>query len=127
MRISNFKKRFFCILICFSFLIQSCSIYKKNPVPLNEASDKNIKVKVERNDGTQIFLDRIELTDGVYYGIVKSGGETAKFPLNENSIKTVHILDKTGSTWASLGIGIGLTITFIALFYVIFASGNMTF
>jgi hypothetical protein len=43
----------------------------------------------------------------MYYGITDDNGKIVKVPLTESNIKTIRVLDKTASTWGTIGIVAG--------------------
>lgn len=104
MFITNFKSKFVCVFLVFVILLQSCTVYKKAPVSISEASATNHKVLIIKNDDTKLELKKIELVDGVYYGFIDEDRGIVKIPLNESTIKTIRIIDKSASTLLSTGI-----------------------
>jgi len=123
MKVSDFKKRVFCLLLSLSFLVQSCNVYKRNPIAIEEAVEAKEKVRIIKNDNKKIFLKRIEKTDGVYYGVANYKGHFVKIPLDETNIQKIQIRDKTASTIvtiATIVTGTGLLAGIVAL--IVFAS-----
>ena len=116
--------------LTFLFLLQSCVVYQKTPVHLNEASDMG-KVKVITAVGETLKFKNIEQKDGMYYGVNKKRGETTDgnneiieviLPLFPDNIEFIYLKSKSGSITASvLGIAaVGLGAFFIA-FILIYA------
>lgn len=99
-----FKGKIVCVLLFFVLLMQSCTIYQKTPVSLDDAVASNRKVLITKTDGAKLKLKRVELTDGNYYGIVKVDGKSEKIILVENDIRTIRILNKTATTLGTVGI-----------------------
>ncbi|MBP2283315.1 hypothetical protein H4V97_001633 [Flavobacterium sp. CG_23.5] len=109
-----FKSKIVCVLLIFVLLMQSCAIYQKTSVSLDDAVASNRKVLITKTDGAKLKLKRVELTDGKYYGIVKVDGKTEKIILVENDIRTIRILNKSATTIGTVGIVLGsLVITFL--------------
>ncbi|MBG6109441.1 hypothetical protein IWX84_000296 [Flavobacterium sp. CG_9.10] len=109
-----FKSKIVCVLLIFVLLMQSCAIYQKTSVSLDDAVASNRKVLITKTDGAKLKLKRVELTDGKYYGIVKVDGKTEKIILVENDIRTIRILNKSATTIGTFGIVLGsLVITFL--------------
>lgn len=98
------KNNFVCIILAFIFILQSCSVYKKKPVTLNEASNVNRCVQITRMNGTKISLRKVEKIDSTYYGYNKIKGELVKVPLDEKDIKKIRVKDRTGTTLVNVGI-----------------------
>lgn len=104
MILKYFKSKFFCIFLGFVFLLQSCAVYQKTPVSITEAAATNHKVLIIKTDDSKLKLKKIELIDGMYYGIIDEEGKIKKILLTENTIKTIRVLDETASTWGTIGI-----------------------
>jgi hypothetical protein len=95
------------VLLIFVMMLQSCAVYQKTSVSLDDAAASNRKILITKTDGAKLKLKRVELTDGKYYGIVKVDGKTEKIILVENDIKTIRILNKSATTITTVGIIVG--------------------
>jgi uncharacterized protein with FMN-binding domain len=105
MIITNFKNKSICVCLVFVLLLQSCAVYHKTPVSIADATATNNKVLVTKTDDTKLKFKKIELTDGIYYGIAEDNkGKMVKTPLKDSEIKTIRILDKSNSTVLTIGI-----------------------
>lgn len=73
---------------------------------MDEAVSSYKKVILIKNNGSALYFDRLENEDGVYYGILKSKGQTSKIPINPYEIKKVKVIsyDKTASTALTMGL-----------------------
>lgn len=102
-------------LIVIIFL-QGCSVYHKQNVTLEEASKANTKVLMVRENDKKVHLYRVELVDGLYYGVRKVSGGKAKILLDEKDIKSLRLLNSSASTFGTIGIVIGsiIIVTLIA-------------
>lgn len=108
MRLRYFKSKLVSVFLIFVLLLQSCAAYHKTPVSIEEAVTSNNKVLVITNNDTKIKLKKIELIDGKYYGISEDEDrKIIKIPLNESDIKAIRVLDKSASTWGTVGIVAG--------------------
>lgn len=107
MRLKNLKSKTVCFLLVIALILQSCSVYKKTPVTLDEAVTADRKVLVVKVDNTKLKFIRIEQTDGIYYGRIKTRGGIEKIPLTENDLKTIRVLDKTATTIGNVAIVVG--------------------
>ena len=56
------------VLLLIGTLFQSCTVYQKTPVSIEEAQNKG-KVKVVNSNGQQWKFDQIVFIDSIYYGI----------------------------------------------------------
>ena len=116
MRLRYFKSKFVCVLLIFVLLLQSCASYHKSPVSIEEAVTSNNKVLVFTNNDTKLKLKKIELIDGKYYGISEDADRKIKrIPLNESDIKAIRVLDKSASTWGTIGIVAGSLLVIIGI------------
>ena len=122
---TNFKTKFVCVFLVFVILLQSCTVYKKAPVSISEASATNHKVLIIKNDDTKLELKKIELVDGVYYGFIDEDRGIVKIPLNESTIKTIRIIDKSASTLLSTGIVVIPLAIIITLVIANWGPGNL--
>ena len=98
-----FKIKFVCIALGFIFLLQSCTVYQKMPVSITDAAATNHKVLIIKTDDTKLKFKKIELINGMYYGITDDNWKIVKVPLYESEIKTIRILDKSTSTLLTIG------------------------
>jgi len=102
------RKKSICLVLIVVITLQSCSVYKKNSVNLNEASDAKSKVLVTRTNNEKIRFKKIVQIDSSYYGIKHANGEEIKIPLKESDIKSVRVLDKTNSTVETILLVLGI-------------------
>ena len=107
MRLKNFKTKTVCFLLVIALMLQSCSVYKKMPVTLEEAATTDRKVLVIKSDNTKLKFRRIEQTDGIYYGLLKTRAGIERIPLTESDLKTIRVLDKTATTVGNVAIVVG--------------------
>ncbi|TRX02417.1 hypothetical protein [Flavobacterium gawalongense] len=107
MRLKNLKSKTVCFLLVIALILQSCSVYKKTPVTLDEAVTADRKVLVVKVDNTKLKFIRIEQIDGIYYGRIKTRGGIEKIPLTESDLKTIRVLDKTATTMGNVAIVVG--------------------
>lgn len=116
MRLRYFKSKLVCVFLVFVILLQSCAVYQKNPVSIEDAVTSNNKVLVITNNDTKLKLKRIELIEGKYYGISEDEDRNiTRIPLNESDMKTIRILNKSASTWGTVGIVAGSLLVIIGI------------
>jgi hypothetical protein len=99
-----FKKRWICGSLIFAFLMQSCTVYQKNPVSISEAATTSKNVVITKTDNTEQKFKKIEQIDGQYFGILKSNGNLVNVPLIESDIKSIRPLNRVASTLVTVGI-----------------------
>lgn len=107
MKLKNFKTKTVCFLLVIVLVLQSCSVYKKTPVTLEQAATSNRKVLVIKSDNTKLKFTRIEQIEGSYYGRIKTRAGIEKIPLTESDLKTIRVLDKTATTVGNVAIVVG--------------------
>lgn len=133
MKLTNIKNKAICFLLAFTLVLQSCSVYKKTSVNLEEAYNSDTKVLIVKIDNTKLKFNRIKQYEGNYYGTLKTKGHMDNVPLVESDIKSIRVLDKTTTTIGNLAIIIGsvgivfLVIAAIELSNWDFDSGTITF
>lgn len=116
MRHRYFKRKCICVFLIFVFLLQSCAAYHKTPVTMEDAVTSKNKVLVITNNDTKLKFKKIELIDGKYYGIIEDEDrKIIKTPLNESSIKAIRVLDKSASTWGTIGIVTGSLLVIVGI------------
>lgn len=116
MRLRYFKSKLVCVSLVFVILLQSCAVYQKTPVSIENAVTSNNKVLVITNNDTKLKLKKIELIDGKYYGISEDEDrKIIKTPLNESDIKTIRVLNKSASTWGTIGIVAGTILVIVGI------------
>ena len=116
MRLRNFKSKLVCVSLVFVILLQSCAVYQKNPFSIEDAVTSNNKVLVITNNDTKLKLKRIELIEGKYYGISEDEDRNiTRVPLNESDMKTIRILNKSASTWGTIGIVAGTILVIVGI------------
>ena len=73
-------------------LLQSCVVYQKTSVPLNEAKDKG-KARVVKTDNTLLYVKNIEKIDSLYYEVKGK----KKIILSSYEIKNIFLKDEKAS------------------------------
>ena len=102
-------------------LLQSCKVYQKNNVGIEQAVmfEKDVKIKTIHSE-TKKFDKLVKEGDG-YFGINDKFGKTIKTPINEKEIRSIQLYDKSGSTGATiLGILGGVLLLFTGILVVSF-------
>jgi hypothetical protein len=107
MTLPNLKNKSVCFFLVIALILQSCAVYKKTPVTINEAANADRKILVLKTDNTKIKFKKIEQIDGIYYGLIRSKGRIEKIPLTESDLKTIRVLDKTATTIGNVSIVVG--------------------
>ena len=107
MKLTNIKNQAICFLLAFTLVMQSCSVYKKTSVNLEEAYNSDTKVLIVKIDNTKLKFNRIKQNEGNYYGTLKTKGHMENVPLIASDLKTIRVLDKTTTTIGNVAIIIG--------------------
>lgn len=125
MSLTYFINKFVCVFLGFVFLLQSCAVYQKTPASMAEASATNHKVLIIKTDGTKLKLKKVEQVDGMYYGIIEDDKGIKKIPLKPRDIKTIRLLDKSASTFLSIGTVVIPIVIIIIISAVDWGPGNL--
>ena len=104
MKLQNLKNKTVCFFLVIALTLQSCSVYQKTTVTLNDAATANRRILIVKTDNTKIKFKKIEQIDGVYYGLIKTKGRIEKIMLTESDVKSIRILDKTATTLGNVAI-----------------------
>jgi hypothetical protein len=107
MKRKNLKNKTVSFLLVITLILQSCSVYKKTSVTIDEAVTADRKILVVKTDNTKLKFKRIEQTDGIYYGLLKTRAGIERIPLTESDLKTIRVLDKTATTVGNVAIVVG--------------------
>ena len=104
----------FSLFLSILVVFQSCTVYKSKPVTLEQAAKKEIKTKVETNNGVKIKFKHIGFEDGSYYGLKKNKDRMA---LNEKHINNIKIKDKALSTIVTIVLPVAIIVGVGALIF----------
>ena len=113
------KNKFISMVLVLMLILQSCTVYQKTAVTLDEAAASSRKTLITKTDGAKLKVKRVEKIDGTFYGIAKVEGKTEKITLVENEIKTVRVLNKTATTFGNIGIVAGSTIVIFTIVAIV--------
>lgn len=138
-----FKRHLYPVAIFLSLIIlfQSCTVYRSNPINIEEASQQNVKMKAFTKDGEVLKFRRIEKENDSYFGYVKLKSSTGKilqkkvkefeksgrftaFELNPNEIKEIYPQNKSVTTLVNIGVG---ALTLITVLYVVAVAAFVAF
>ena len=92
----------FAIILTICILIQSCAVYHRAPVSLDDAAKTNKRVLLITTDNKKIRLKRIQVVDGLYYGITNDSRES-KIVLDEKTIKALRPIDQAKTNLGNFG------------------------
>jgi len=111
------------IIIAFSLILNSCSVYYKEEVTFDEAYLSKKPVKLVTNENKKIHLKKIILKDSAYYGYYWHEGKAITFPLSKEKYRSVRIKNRTASTLINVG-GSILTLGILGTIILIITIGN---
>ena len=100
------------LLFATLILLQSCVVYQKSSVSLEQAAKAEVKVKVITKTNNIHKFKYITSLDGEFYGIEKRKGEVIKYPLQEKNINIIRPKSKGQSIAITL-------LAFSPLLYVV--------
>ena len=104
------------LLFASLILFQSCVVYQKTSVSLEQAAKSEVKVKVITKADETYKFHHIGFEDGKFYGEQKTTGyKNVIIPLQDNEIYKVLLKDKSTSTILSIGLGVILIGAFVAI------------
>ncbi|MGB5171566.1 hypothetical protein [Eudoraea sp.] len=103
-------------LLTLLVLLQSCQIYNKTSVSLEKASQAELPVKLITKTKEKSIYRKIVLENQEYYGIDHKNGNWVKYPLEQENIEKLFLKDKKKSTWATVGMFLGITIILVFVF-----------
>ncbi|WP_276391363.1 hypothetical protein [Eudoraea chungangensis] len=115
MNLNLFSKKLSLFFLTFLILLQSCQVYDKGSVSLEEASKTELRAKISTVDVAKIKYKKIVFENQEYFGLKKKNGNWVKFPLRQQNIETLRLQNKKKSTWATVGLALGFPIFLILL------------
>ena len=86
-----------CYILMVLILCQSCVVYHKTPVTMEQAAKANTKTKLLLKDGKIEKFKFVTFKDGQYYGTRITGNGTVNIPIDSNSVDKVQVKNKTAS------------------------------
>ena len=115
------KKQFRLISLLLTLLIlfQSCRVYHRDSVSLNQAVKEEKRVKIKTVDNKTLKFKKIIYDDGEYYGIKPSTfmDTIYKIPLDQNKLQSIRLHNKT---WSIIyGVGISIVIIIIGVLMIV--------
>lgn len=78
-------------------LLQSCVVYHKTPVSLEEAADQKVKTKIILKDKNVEKFKYITKEESQYYGTRLTGEGTLNISIDSAKVSEVRIKNKTAS------------------------------
>lgn len=103
------------LLFASLILLQSCVVYQKTNVSLEQAVKAKVKTKVITKTNETYKFHRIRFEDGKFYGVTKKtpgykkSKNVAGIPLENNEINKVLLKDIETSILLSVGLGVIIT------------------
>ena len=90
-------KKHISIILLATILLQSCVVYQKTTVPINQAVNHG-KAKLISTTGNIILIKNIEKVDSTYYGDLG----TYKLRIPPDDVEAIYLKDKKKSRMISL-------------------------
>lgn len=124
----NFLKKqsrlvtFFLVVLIF---LQSCRVYHRESVTLNQAVKEEKRVKIKTTNNKTLKFKKIVYEEGKYYGIkpYTFKDKFHKVQLDQNDLKTVRLHNQTLSIILGIISGIAITLTIAVVLFLATWSG----
>ncbi len=97
-------------LMAIAMIIQSCTVYKSTPLNLEQAVQKESKVRITTNSNKTFVYKKIVIDEGKYYGVERIKGKKINIPINEDLVKSIQIRNESLSALLSVGIPIAVIV-----------------
>ena len=81
------------LLFASLILLQSCAVYQRTPVSLEQASKQDVKAKIKTKTNETFLVGRIIFEDGRFYGIQKVNGKKIRITLHTNDINSIRLIE----------------------------------
>lgn len=98
MNIHFTKTKFLILTLAIFLLLQSCHVYKKVPLSLDEAVAANRIVKVTTVDNRKFIYHKIEKADSTYYGVKTVKRQDVRVLIRQKDVQSIRAVDKGAST-----------------------------
>ena len=118
-------KKSISLLLLGMILLQSCSVYEKTSVSLDDAQNRGI-VKVMPTYGQKVYFKNIELKDSVYYGIAMKD-KNGISPLYQAQISSIFIKDLKKSKRLTTIVAIVVPVVIVGLLAWALATADWSF
>ena len=112
------------IIIAFSIILSSCSVYYKKEASLNEVYLSEKPVRLLTNENKKVFLKKIILKDSAYYGVYMHNGNEITFPLSKETYRSIRMKNRPVSTILTVTTVV-LTVGIVGLFIAAVSIGNI--
>ncbi len=125
-KIRNHLRICSCILII-AILCQSCVVYHKTPVTLEQAVQENTKTKILLEDGRVEKFNSITFKDQQYFGARKTSFDQVSIPINVNAVSEVRVKNEKASgvfTAVTVIVGLGTLVWIGASSFSVDAGGD---
>lgn len=96
--------RNFSLLISLFMLLQSCVVYHRTPVSLEQAAQAKTRSKLFTAEGTFAKYKYITEINGKFYGLNKKSGMWVETPINNHPKAEVFLKNESASKWATWGL-----------------------
>ena len=98
------------LILALLILFQSCAVYQKTPVSLEQASKQDVRAKIKTKTNESFLVLKIIYEDDKYYGLQRVNGEKIRITLHADDINSIRLHNKTLSTVLSIGMPFGIII-----------------
>lgn len=123
MKISIKRFRLTSLVLTILIVFQSCRVYKKNPITIDEAVKSERRIKIKTLDNNKFKFKRVIIEESNYYGIKRVNGDLEKVPIMLNTIDNIRVHNKTMSI--VYGSVIAIVISFVTIAAI--AIGSLDF
>ncbi len=108
MKILNKRIKPITWLLAVMMAIQSCTVYKSTPLTLEQAVQKESKVRITTNSNESFKYKKIVFEDGKYYGVQRFTREKFRVHINEDLVKSIDEINITQTTVLNIGIPLAI-------------------
>ena len=110
MKVTNKRLKPIVLFLTALLLLQSCVVYHKTPITLEQASREQTRTKVTTAENNTYKFTHITYDNGVFYGINNRNGKPVKTSLYNEEVTGVYEINNSASTLATLATFIGIPV-----------------
>jgi len=113
------KKQTKLLALIFSVIIlfQSCAVYQKTPVSLEQASKQDVRAKIKTKTNESFLVLKIIYEDDKYYGLQRVNGEKIRIALHADDINSIRLIE-TSPNFRSILLPLGIILALSGILVV---------
>jgi len=105
------------LILSVIILFQSCAVYQKTPVSLEQASKQDVRAKIKTKTNESFLVLKIIYEDDKYYGLQRVNGEKIRIALHADDINSIRLIE-TSPNFRSILLPLGIILALSGILVV---------